>query len=57
MARKLKNTENEKCTIQRADRIFVIDKGGILEQGSPAELMEKKGHYYSLYMAQFKNVS
>lgn len=44
-------------TIQRADRIFVIDKGDILEQGSPAELMEKKGHYYSLYMAQFKNVS
>lgn len=43
-------------TIQRADRIFVIDKGGILEQGSPAELMEKKGHYYNLYMAQFKNV-
>lgn len=43
-------------TIQRADRIFVIDKGGIQEQGSPAELMEKKGHYYNLYMAQFKNL-
>lgn len=43
-------------TIQKADRIFVIDKGGILEQGSPAELMEKKGHYYDLYMAQFKNI-
>ncbi len=43
-------------TIQRADRIFVIDKGGILEQGSPAELMAKKGHYYNLYMAQFKNI-
>ncbi len=43
-------------TIQRADRIFVIDKGGILEQGRPAELMEKRGHYYNLYMAQFKNV-
>ena len=40
-------------TIQNADRIFVIDKGGILEQGSPAELMEKKGAYYKLYMAQF----
>lgn len=40
-------------TIQNADRIFVIDKGGILEQGSPAELMEKKGAYYNLYMAQF----
>ncbi|EOS21255.1 ATP-binding cassette, subfamily B, bacterial [Lachnospiraceae bacterium 3-1] len=43
-------------TIQRADRIFVIDKGGILEQGSPKELMDKKGHYYELYMAQFRNV-
>lgn len=43
-------------TIQKADRIFVIDKGGILEQGSPAELMEKQGHYYNLYMAQFKNI-
>lgn len=43
-------------TIQKADRIFVIDKGGIIEQGSPTELMEKKGHYYNLYMAQFKNV-
>lgn len=40
-------------TIQNADRIFVIDQGGILEQGSPKELMEKKGAYYQLYMAQF----
>ena len=40
-------------TIQNADRIFVIDKGGILEQGSPAELMRRKGAYYNLYMAQF----
>lgn len=40
-------------TIQNADRIFVIDKGGILEQGTPAELMQQKGAYYNLYMAQF----
>lgn len=40
-------------TIQNADRIFVIDQGGILEQGSPEELMEKKGAYYHLYMSQF----
>ena len=40
-------------TIQNADRIFVIDQGGILEQGSLAELMQKKGAYYKLYMAQF----
>ncbi|MBR5564941.1 MAG: ABC transporter ATP-binding protein [Roseburia sp.] len=43
-------------TIQNADRIFVIDKGGILEQGSPKELMEKRGAYYNLYMAQFADV-
>ncbi len=40
-------------TIQNADRIFVIDKGGIVESGSPAELMEKKGAYYALRQAQF----
>ncbi|MBR2409942.1 MAG: ABC transporter ATP-binding protein [Lachnospiraceae bacterium] len=42
-------------TIQKADRIFVVDKGGIMESGSPAELMAKKGEYYKLYMAQFEN--
>ncbi|MBP3618508.1 MAG: ABC transporter ATP-binding protein [Lachnospiraceae bacterium] len=42
-------------TIQKADRIFVVDKGGIAESGSPAELMAKKGEYYKLYMAQFEN--
>lgn len=41
-------------TIQNADRIFVIDHGGIMEQGSSEELLEKKGLYYELYMAQFK---
>lgn len=44
-------------TIQKADRIFVIDQGGILEQGTPQELMAKKGAYYDLYMAQFKNIA
>lgn len=40
-------------TIQNADRIFVIDKGGIIESGTPQELMEKKGEYYKLRQAQF----
>lgn len=40
-------------TIQNADRIFVVDHGGIVESGSPAELMERKGEYYNLYMKQF----
>ena len=41
-------------TIQKADRIFVVEDGGIIEEGSAEELMEKKGIYYQLYMAQFK---
>ena len=40
-------------TIKNADRVFVISDGGILEQGTPQELMELKGAYYNLYMAQF----
>lgn len=44
-------------TIQKADRIFVIDNGIIMEQGSAAELIEQKGLYYNLYMAQFKNIA
>ena len=39
-------------TIQNADRIFVIDDGGIVEAGTPKELMALKGAYYRLYMAQ-----
>ena len=40
-------------TIQNANRIFVIDDGHIIEQGSPDQLMKAKGAYYKLYMAQF----
>ena len=43
-------------TIKNADRIFVINNGGICESGNHEELMEKKGAYYQLYEAQFKNV-
>lgn len=40
-------------TIRKADRIFVIDQGNIMEQGTHEELMEKKGAYYQLYQSQF----
>ena len=40
-------------TIQKADRIFVVEDGRIVEEGNAGELMEKKGIYYQLYMAQF----
>ena len=39
-------------TIQKADRIFVIDDGGIVEEGTVHELIERKGAYYKLHMAQ-----
>jgi ATP-binding cassette subfamily B protein len=43
-------------TIRKADRIFVIDDGQIIEEGNSEELLSKKGLYYNLYIAQFKNL-
>ena len=43
-------------TLRSADRIFVIDKGGIAESGSHNELMQNKGIYYGLVMAQLTMV-
>lgn len=40
-------------TIRNADRIFVIDDGGIQEEGNHETLMKQKGAYYNLYSAQF----
>ena len=36
-------------TIQRADRILVLNKGCLVETGTHAELMERKGLYQYLY--------
>jgi ATP-binding cassette subfamily B protein len=41
-------------TIKRADRILVIENGGISEMGSHSELMHARGHYYRLYTRQFR---
>ena len=40
-------------TIHKVDEIFVLDNGKIIERGSHAELMAKKGAYYDLYLLQF----
>ncbi|MCP4425088.1 MAG: ABC transporter ATP-binding protein [Chloroflexi bacterium] len=41
-------------TIKRADRILVIENGAIAENGTHAELIRAKGHYYRLYTQQFR---
>ncbi len=42
-------------TIRRANRILVIEDGKIAEQGSHAELLKLRGHYYRLYTQQFRH--
>ena len=42
-------------TIVNADRILVIDKGKIIEDGNHETLMKHHGHYYHLYINQFRN--
>ncbi len=41
-------------TIRDADVILVMDKGGLVEQGSHDALMAAKGFYYDLYASQFE---
>ncbi|MBK8021459.1 MAG: ABC transporter ATP-binding protein [Chloroflexi bacterium] len=41
-------------TIRRADRILVIENGGVSEMGTHAELIRARGHYYRLYTQQFR---
>lgn len=41
-------------TIRRADRILVIENGGISEMGTHTELLRQRGHYYRLYTQQFR---
>ncbi len=41
-------------TVQNADKILVVDHGDVVEQGSHAELMARRGEYYKLYASQFE---
>ena len=42
-------------TIKRADRILVFKDGSIIENGSHAELLRQRGHYFRLYTSQFRS--
>ena len=39
-------------TLRKANKIIVLDKGKILEMGTPEELLAKKGKYYKLVQIQ-----
>ncbi|RYE21030.1 MAG: ABC transporter ATP-binding protein, partial [Sphingobacteriaceae bacterium] len=39
-------------TILHADRIYVLEKGRIIESGKHAELLDLKGLYYAMWRQQ-----
>ena len=44
-------------TVQKADKILVLDAGHIVEQGRHEELLSQGGLYASLYRMQFRDVN
>lgn len=43
-------------TVQKADRIMVLDDGKVVEQGTHHELLDQGGRYAALYQMQFQGV-
>ena len=41
-------------TIQHSDKIIVLSKGVIVEEGTHQELLKQKGQYYKLYTLQYE---
>jgi len=42
-------------TVEKADRIIVLDAGRVVESGTHAELVAEDGHYAALYRMQFSD--
>jgi ABC-type multidrug transport system fused ATPase/permease subunit len=45
------------ATVQRADRILVMDEGRIVEEGSHFELLARRGLYHELFELQFHEMA
>ena len=43
-------------TLHRADRLVVLDRGRVVEEGTHDALMAKEGAYFNLYQAQARNM-
>ncbi|MMZ59466.1 putative multidrug export ATP-binding/permease protein [compost metagenome] len=43
-------------TTAEADRILILDNGRLIEQGTHAELLAKRGYYYDVFMLQNEGI-
>jgi ATP-binding cassette subfamily B protein len=43
-------------SVRNADQILILDHGEIIEQGTHEELINNKGHYYTMFKEQYKEV-
>ena len=40
-------------TVDKSDRIIVLDHGRVVEEGSPEALLKQRGHYYQMVQAEY----
>jgi len=43
-------------SVRNADQIIILDHGEIIERGTHEELINNKGHYYTMFKEQYKEV-
>ncbi len=43
-------------TTAKADRILILDEGRVVEEGTHAELLAKRGYYYDVFMLQNEGI-
>lgn len=44
-------------TTSKADRILILDNGRLIEEGTHAELLAKRGYYYEVFMLQNEGIA